>query len=108
MNKGIDTDSTRLAGTGLGISQKIAKQLKTKIQFRSIVGTGSKFHFKLHTSCVKRSPIFSQFSEDKFIKRNRILKYIDKGELSSTVTRINKVQKCFMTYTVKKRSYSND
>jgi len=58
----INSFTTKLAGTGLGISQKIAMQLKSKIEFTSIVGTGSKFHFKLETSTVRKSPIFSQFS----------------------------------------------
>ena len=37
--------TTSLAGTGLGISQKIANMLGTKIEFTSTVNVGSTFWF---------------------------------------------------------------
>lgn len=42
-----DPNTTKLAGTGLGISQEIARRLGSKIEFTSSEGFGSKFWFKL-------------------------------------------------------------
>lgn len=44
-----DPNTTKLAGTGLGISQKIMHGLGSKIEFTSTEGSGSKFWFKLKT-----------------------------------------------------------
>lgn len=40
-------NTTSLAGTGLGISQKIAHQLNTNIEFTSTQGAGSTFWFTI-------------------------------------------------------------
>ena len=42
-----DIMTTKLAGTGLGISYKIAQALNSLIRFTSSVGTGSRFWFRL-------------------------------------------------------------
>ena len=47
--------TTKLAGTGLGISQKIANNLNSKIEFTSIIDTGSKFYFTLKAGTKKSS-----------------------------------------------------
>jgi signal transduction histidine kinase len=43
----------QLAGTGLGISQKIAKELGSEIKFISTVNTGSKFWFEIKVDNVR-------------------------------------------------------
>ena len=49
-----NSNTTKLAGTGLGISQKIAEGLNSKIQFSSIVGVGSKFWISLKTRKINK------------------------------------------------------
>jgi len=40
-----ELSTTPLAGTGLGISQRIATKIGSKIQFKSAEGNGSSFWF---------------------------------------------------------------
>jgi hypothetical protein len=108
INNGINTDSTKLAGTGLGISQKIAKQLNSKIQFTSIVGSGSKFHLKFHTSWVKESPIFKQFYSKNLNKRAKNQNTEFNKDLSNTVTSLSKYEEATVACRVRKRAYSKD
>lgn len=105
----INPSNPKLAGTGLGISQKIAKQLKSEIEVNSIVGAGSKFYFQLETSTVKESPIFSPFS---FAYANRKKKmnlesYEEGFKLSKTILRPH-VAEVELKKSSRKRSYSID
>ena len=62
-----DMMTTKLAGTGLGISHKIANALNSQIKFTSNVGTGSRFWFKLE---VEKSN--HKASRDQLIKHKTI------------------------------------
>ena len=59
------SNTTKLAGTGLGISQKIAEALGTKIKFSSIVGVGSRFWISLK---VKRANQFDYKIHGRLIR----------------------------------------
>lgn len=105
----LNISETKLAGTGLGISQKVAKELKSKIEFTSIVGIGSKFYLKLETSTVRESPIFAPFG--RFHQRRKILNQNEGKpvrDLNLTAARmvINKIK--FKRGAYRKRSLSID
>lgn len=103
----IKTDSTKLAGTGLGISQKIAKELNSKIEFTSIVNTGSKFYLKLETSTVRESPIFAPFFASP--RRGKYkYSFLAKEELSKTISQQKELVIDVKSSKLKKRSLSLD
>jgi signal transduction histidine kinase len=105
----INPSNTKLAGTGLGISQKIAKQLNSEIEVNSIVGAGSKFYFHLETSTVKESPIFCPFSY-AYANRKKRMNLEDREinvKLSKTIVnpQVNEVE---IKNAPRKRSFSID
>ena len=59
------SNSNQLAGTGLGISQKIAKELGSEIKFISTVNTGSKFWFE-----IKHTKLLIYLKNSKCLKRS--------------------------------------
>lgn len=58
--------TTPLAGTGLGISQKIALELGTKLEFKSTEGNGTSFWFVLDVDK------FSYGEEDQLINAEKL------------------------------------
>ena len=70
--------TTKLAGTGLGISQRIAHKLGSEVKVSSTVGVGSKFWFEI---CIKRndrksdSHKISETFKDINFKKNELNKW---------------------------------
>lgn len=90
-----DVSTTNLAGTGLGISQKIAQKLGSKIQFTSAVDSGSNFWFVVDiVDGFVPNPEVSN-SENSF---NQMQKDIDYKEIHNKMS----------SKAIPKRKYCND
>lgn len=90
-------NTTKLAGTGLGISQKIAKALGTKIELSSTVGVGSKFWFELDIPSLKSAEcedIQTQFSQE--IRKPRMKPEIEIANNTMTANQVKFVQEAMV------------
>lgn len=76
--------TTKLAGTGLGISQKIVNSLGSKIQFTSTLNTGSRFWFSLKVEDRKKPNKGSMMISSKAIVSNSALDF-EKSHLCQTI-----------------------